>query len=285
MTPVYNAPVSKRATKATRPPAGTDSTAALWWQPVALEDGPVSRFTIGPLTLHVQRLADEWRLAWSHAPENPDDVHWSVQQLSAEALPEAHERYVFATGEPRLQLRPRLADRPVVIRPRSPVYLPSGQQTKLYLSTPLTLEVRAGEHQLLREIPMVPLSDTWFGPSTREGEFCYSARTHARHALEEVPRRPHRAITPLLVRNDASSVLPLEKLSLPVPMLSVFGSGDGAVWTEEVSLVRERDGDLAAIQIGRNAPSAAGQVELLSGPRQVGGRTTLVRAFSVLFGG
>jgi hypothetical protein len=172
----------------------------------------------------------------------------------------------------------------VVIRPRDPLFLLSGQETVMYLSTPLSLRVQVGEPAaLLREVAMLRLSDTWFGPSTREGEICYAGRTHARHDLAEVPRRAHRAITPLKIVNHAASVLPLDRISLPVPLLSVYGAADGRLWTEGVSLQRASDSDMATLKIDRSPPAYAGEVVRLAGPRQPAARGGVVRAFSLLF--
>jgi hypothetical protein len=255
-----------------------------WWTSLEVPDGYRLSCELGPLCLDVYRGGDEWRLNWRY----DDDMDLSPRRemaLVAGMPDEIKERYVHGGGSGRIALRPTLMDRPVVIRPREPVFLPSGQETTLYLSTPLCLRIEVGEPaSLLREIPMVRLSDTWFGPSTREGDMCYSARTHARHSLFDVPRRPHRAITPLLIQNHATSVLPLEKLSLPVPTLSVYGSDDGNLWTEGVSLVRASDTDLAALRIDNEPPRYARNATLISEPRQPAERGRLVRAFSVLFG-
>jgi hypothetical protein len=131
---------------------------------------------------------------------------------------------------------------------------------------------------------MLRLSDTWFGPSTREGELCYSGKTHARHTLAEVPRRAHRAITPLHIRNEAASPLPLDKISLPVPVLSVYGAADASLWTETVTMIRGSDSDMAALRIEHGPPAYVGPVSLVSAPRREQARGGLVRAFNVLFG-
>jgi hypothetical protein len=128
------------------------------------------------------------------------------------------------------------------------------------------------------------LSDTWFGPSTREGELCYAARTHARNHLEQVPRRPHRAVTPVKVRNEAATLLPIEKLSLPVPMLSVYGDPQGGLWSEEVHLTRAADSDMASLRVVPGRPTFVTTADRLSGPRTEPGRGGLVRAFTDLFG-
>jgi hypothetical protein len=90
-------------------------------------------------------------------------------------------------------------------------------------------------------------------------------------------------VTPVRVRNEASSLLPIEKLSLPVPLLAVYGEPRTGLWTEEVRLTRAADSDLAALRVIPGRPAMAPGAERLSGPRTEPGRGGLVRAFSDLF--
>lgn len=256
-----------------------------WWLPQQVPVGYTLSCQLGTLTLALHHAGGEWQLVSRYmdeadAPEVPELL------LRAGALEdETLERFLYAGSSDGLAFTPLLADRSVVIRPRQLVYLPSGQETTMYLSTPVTLRIHLDDPAVtLGELPMLRLSDTWFGPSTREGELCYSGKTHARHELSEVPRRVHRAITPLTIRNAAPTVLRLEKLNLPVPLLSVYGAADGRLWTQGLSLQRGSDSDMAALKIDASPPAEAGEVKLLSGPRQTQSRAGLVRAFSLLFG-
>ncbi|MFU8814337.1 MAG: hypothetical protein ACNA7W_03265, partial [Pseudomonadales bacterium] len=189
-----------------------------WWLPHGVPEGRTLDCQLGPLSLHIHRDRGEWHLALEEGEETDAATGATLALRDGGIDTDSFERFMFARPDETVILMPVLADRPVVIRPRQPVFLPSGEETLMYLSSPLSLRVEAGDPAvLLRELPMLRLSDTWFGPSTREGELCYSGKTHARHTLAEVPRRTHRAITPLRVRNEAATPLPLDKISLPVP--------------------------------------------------------------------
>ncbi len=240
---------------------------------------------IGSLGLDIAHVRDEWVLVSRSLPEDDAPARASFQ-LGSGRPDESGERYVFASESLRLHLKPRLADRPVVIRPRQTVALLSGQRTTLYLSTPIWLRVEVGDPPvLLKEVPVLRMSDTWFGPNTREGELCYAGRTHARHSLEELPERAHRAITPLTIHNRAGSPLMLEKISLPVPLLALYGDALGRLWTQALTLVRESDSDLASVRIEGQPELGSGDLTRLAEPRQVGGRSAVTRAFGLLFGG
>ncbi len=255
-----------------------------WWTPRRVAVGHGLELDLGTLKLRLGHGPDEWRIDYDYLAEEAAPAKARIKGRRS-LPPEFKERYVIGGDSSRLNLTPLLADRNVVIRPRQPVFLLSGQEVTLYLSTPVWIQMEVGEPgTLLRELPVQRLSDTWFGPSTREGEICYAGRTQARHHIDELPRRPHRAITPLHIHNKASTPLPLEKFSLPVPMLSLYGSADGSLWPQRLTLTREDQSDLAAVRIDRRPPDYADEIKLLAKPRQDPGRSGLVRAFSLLFG-
>lgn len=257
-----------------------------WWLPREVPPGHTLHARLGPLELHLHRTESEWELAFTQQEETSLPTTAAIAVLAGGLEPtRARERILLARPRHQVHLRPQLADRSVVIRPREPVILPSGEETIMYMSSPVSVRLEVGEPPtLLRELPMLRLSDTWFGPSTREGELCYSGKTHARHELHEVPRRVHRALTPVTIHNRATSPLPLDKISLPVPLLSLYGAPDGSLWTQGVSLARTGDSDMAALRIDSKPPAVAGKTTLVCGPRELQARGGLVRAFSLLFG-
>ncbi|HJS74528.1 MAG TPA: hypothetical protein VJ921_09585, partial [Vicinamibacteria bacterium] len=159
----------------------------------------------------------------------------------------------------------------------------AGESITLYCSTPLWIRVEAGLTRVkLMESAIERPSDTWVGPSTREGEICYATQTAARLERSSVPRHPHRAVTELRIRNAANDTLLLEKVNLSVPYLSIYAGRDGVLWTESVLLERSSSTTIGRLQIGH--PPEPSEVEKLTSARlrsEPGG--VLVRAFSALF--
>lgn len=260
---------------------------ARWWEPFRVEGGMTLACAIGPLTLFLCRDATEWRL-WSERSDAGDaEIRTGREPIRDAPGMEGAERFMFRDAPETVLLHPVLADRPVVVRPRYPTAIPPGEAATFYISTPVSVTVGVGEAGVrLCEIPSLCMSDTWFGPNTREGELCYATPTQARSRLDEVPRRPHRAITPVQVKNDSSGMLTIEKLSLPVPFLSVYGRPDGSLWTQAVTLTQHvTEGALASLRVGEGAPPEADGAALLTASRRTPERGGLVRAFSGLFGG
>ena len=176
--------------------AGAQAAEPAWWAPRALPKGRTLEAVIGPLRIWLHHGEAAWIVAW----QRDDDMHsmrLAIGESQAEPPEDNRQRHVLDTEAGLVRLLPALMERPVVVRTLEPVFLSSGESTTLYISTPLSLSVCVGDAaRPLCEIPTLRLSDTWFGPNTREGTVCFAARTHARTALAELPRRPHRAISP-----------------------------------------------------------------------------------------
>lgn len=263
---------------------------AVWWGSFALAEEQAGRWRIGPSTVWIYHFPHEWRILHEQGGAPQDDVAFAVvpdepaPQLEA-AGPEATvARFSFRRTEERLTVMPVLADRAVIVGPEKALYVPEDESVTLYVSTPLWLRIEVGaEARLLREIPSYRPSDTWFGPSTMEGELCYASRTTGRFQVHLLPPRLHRAITPIQIRNHAKEALLLERMRLPVQHLSLFQAANDFLWTETVSLEWERSGGHAAMRLGEGAPPEASRAQLLRGPRETTKPNLIVRPFSILF--
>ena len=213
--------------------------------------------------------------------EQLDPESW-VRERQAEFPQEGvtGERFAVQKTGGIVQLRVVPPNRSVVARPRSPLRVPSGHQARIFVSTPLWVEVTVGPAAtFLLELPTKRMSETWFGSSTREGQFAYALKTGARTRLEDLPVRPYRFVTPVVIENAASETLLVERLNLPVPHLSVFGDAE-TLWSEEVRMVRTEEGDIAELDIRQGAPREADSRQRLCEPRQPPTKGHLFRAFS-----
>lgn len=253
---------------------------APWWRPTSLETGQCWHYAIGPLSLYLQRRKNQWLLAWKNHSDAQE--HYRVVSEAVGAIPDglSVSRFVFQNSPAGFCLKPRLLDRPVVVKTSHPVMVPPGEEITFFISSPVCVSVELREPDMvLQELATLRLSDTWFGPSTRVGEFCYAATTHARNDRSEVPLRPHRAVTPVTILNRSQELLAIEKLSIPVPYLAVYGQQDGTLWTDPVSLEHTQGSQLATMKIGRKPPGA----QPLSLARTPPPGINLVRAFINIF--
>ena len=264
------------------------SHAAAWWGLRKLECQQSLKIELEGLRFAVTRQMNEWRFFYDQpgVSATPPASHWQ-QQLGDVAPDEYKEmaRFMFRTTHTTLNIIPALADRPVITTPTTPLNLPPDEEVTLFVSSPLWMQVYSEGGTLpLLDIPIQRISDTWFGSSTQSGELCYASRTHGYLSLQQVPIRMHRAITPVVVKNNAGTNLLLERISLPAPNLSLYADQESRLWTETITLERESDGDMASLAIAPHPPAQLESPVRLCEPRSKLHKSSLaIRAFSVLF--
>ncbi|MFN2136640.1 MAG: hypothetical protein ACK2UK_11840 [Candidatus Promineifilaceae bacterium] len=256
-----------------------------WWGSFSLALNETAQWDIGPLRVAVKHLPGEWLVAQQYLPDRVEDPEWrwskegeAVATLENGSL----SRFVFESEPSYLEAVPALADRPVVSRPFIPFTVPAGQKAVIYVSSPLWFTLAGGSpRQTLFETSIVRSSDTWFGPSTREGELCYASPTLGRLHLEDLTDFAYRAITQVHIYNDADAPLLVERLNLPVPYLSLFQMPDNAAYTESVTMRQIRGSSLTEFTINPLPDVIQGAApKQIAAPRKSSQSNTLIRAFS-----
>ncbi|HUU29262.1 MAG TPA: hypothetical protein VM123_15760 [archaeon] len=260
-------------------------TKRIWWGSFTFPENTGGKWRIGPATFWIERSIHEWRVAYKavdELAENGAEVALPLQGPVEHGSGVAVTRFGMSKTTGNLTITPVLADRSVVIRPETPFYILPNQDVAFYVSSPLWVRIETGDPPVvLRDIPIFRPSDTWFGPSTMEGELCYADRVYGRLKLEDIKFRPHRAITVVFLQNQGSGSIFLERLNLPVPNLSIYEAEDGYLWTQAVTL-KMGIGKKAELELKKKAPAAAKNPKLISGPRQKAEKSILSRALKNL---
>lgn len=256
---------------------------APWWQAQQLNIDACWHYRLGPLHIYLQRQAQQWLLAHEYCADDKPapPFNGAVNMIPVHLT---SQRYLFKQSPAACRLLPRLLDRPVVVKTLQPVNLPPGEQTTFYISSPVSVQLTLQQPELtLQDIVVQRLSDTWFGPSTQLGELCYAEKTNARLTRQELPLRSHRAITPVTIHNNSMQMLVIDKISIPVPFLSLYSLPDGNLWTDPVTLQHDGLQVLAQFRTGKLLPTDALGAQLLSPPRLKAEKHSLFRAFTDIF--
>lgn len=257
---------------------------APWGLPIAMDSGQNWQYTLGPLTLYLQKQQTEWLLGFTRAAETDDRNQLCSKQIDQLPALDNLQRFVFRESPAQFSVKPKLLDRPVVVKTRTPLSIPPAQQAVFYISSPIVVEVSLQQPECnLLDIASQRLSDTWFGPSTLHGELCYADKTQARHNRADLPARPHRAVTAITIENNATTMLVLEKLSIPVPYLALYGLPDGTLWTDPITLVHDGNLALTRFKISKHLPAGVKEADRIAGPRQIIEKQGLIRAFTGMF--
>jgi hypothetical protein len=258
---------------------------AVWNRSYAIAEGEPGFWQIGPLQLWACRLPGELRLASKRGEDSLDETLIIEVPSERSEPPEGAKlrRISFQQPPDTLEVVPALADRPVVVSCEETLIVPPGEETTLFISTPLWVKViPGGSSAALLEQPTHRPSDTWFGPTTMTGELCYATRTCLRINLDKLPARPGRTISVVQVKNQARTDLKLEKLRLPATEMSIYVTEEGHFWTDSVILERQEDGERAAARLSKGPPWQAPYAKLAAGPRSASSGGLLTRAFGGL---
>lgn len=255
-----------------------------WWDDYQLTQRTWARWRIGPLEFYAQPRGREWLFASKTvgtALEATLEVEVSVDY---EPDPDIYttSRYVVGSDFGRLKLGPRLPDRPVIFQPERPLFVLAGQEVVLFVTTVVWVAAASDDNRTLVEVPVQRPSDTWFGPNTMEGELCYSSRTSARTDRSALTFMPHRAATPIEIRNHGSDTLRVEQLRVPLPALALYQDDRNLLWTDAVLFVREHHESQAALTIPKASMLLPEPRVQLAPPRAPIAAGTIVQAFSRL---
>lgn len=239
-----------------------------WWGRFAVGLGQTLRVTAGPMTLTVLRRPWEWRI-WREQAADAFASGCAVELLDGEQVrPVGSDevRLTFAETADPLWLAPALADRPLVAHTETPLSVLPGESVVAFVTTPLWYRFSVGEPpRFCGEAPTSLPRDTWFGPSTREGELCYASRTKLYVDKRRLQPSPARAITPVRLVNSGDDVLVVQRILVPVPQLSLLRASTGRLWTSEIRLLREKGG-LSRASV--HPPALPGeQMDPVAGPR------------------
>jgi len=249
-------------------------TLDLTWGTGSLELDQPYTFRMGTLHASVTRSTKDWSLEYRY---DQDRYVRSSEQVASRL------RTVLSATGSELLVSPTTADRSVVATPVDTIHIPAGAQVTLYMSSPLWAQFLIGNGSVcLADLSVMILSDTWFGPNTREGELCYSSATQARVFQDSLPLRPERIITPATFINEGEDGFSVDRLSLPLPLLSVY-RGEHSYWTQEVIIRREASLSEAQVHFEPIPPPQIADAELVTPPREQRNGSSISRALSMLF--
>jgi hypothetical protein len=230
------------------------------------------RFRIGPCHLVVIRGDDGWEVGVRYEEDLLDPT--VNGPVAIDDIPDEPGfeivRYGVANEAQALTLEPALPDRPVVARPEHDVCLLPRTRGDFYVGVVLWVRVSAGD-LLLTELPLQRPPETWFGPTAMEGELCYASPTALRTKVSEMRPFPHRAVVPVSIDNRGAESVWLHRLRIPAPNLMLYAGKHGRLWTERVTLVRERgsDGDISEVRIAKGPPQELGSDVLVAGEARI----------------
>lgn len=259
----------------------------LWQETLSFEYDKNYKLTVGALELYASLLESEWQFRHRYITEDETKSERQINLSVVKNLPQTNlelMRFIHADKGNSLQVRPCLANKNIVAKPYTPVFLPSQQTMTIYISTPVWLAIFQNQlRQPLLEIPTFKLSDTWFGPKPHIGELCYSSQFSGRISLDSLPKRSSRIITPVRITNNGEGNLKLEKISIPCDYLAIYVNKEQALWTPTLSIIRETEQSRTRIAIDKTLHPALLDAQRIAEPRVSDQTRLLSKTIDMLF--
>jgi len=247
---------------------------------VPLASGEPVRRNIGPRELWLRFVQGEIRLADSidagpgsagNESAPPEDSRaWSRWAIPTPGTESATARAAESNARPpSVVLRPALPDRPLIVQPEVPFSLLPRAEARVFIRVPLRIRVEvdlptAPAPTLLRTLPTLELSDTWWG-GFLEGEPCSWLPTTARRQVTDDLLEPHLVICPMVLVNQSRSDLRVEKLCLRVEHLSLYADRQG-FWADESRVRYHGDAEGSQIDMSGRPPEEAQSPVQISAP-------------------
>lgn len=261
------------------PATGAAKLREMWEQVTSFADGECRLWHIGRARFWVRRVAEEWLIAFE---ETADYLTSPVAAQELEA-PDGLQWNRYVAGKTsKIVIHPILPDRPIVIRPSSPVKILSGKGSQYYIHVPVWVSIFEGgakAHELLAEHPGSFLSSTWFGDPV-DGELCYSFTSDLYKSPDEREDLPLMAVCPLKIRNGSSSTLDFQRICVRVPHLDLY-TGARYLCTNEVELVY-RAPDQSQITYRASAPGFERDLKHASSPRVPPNHNLIKKSFEYI---
>lgn len=205
----------------------------------------------------------------------PDSLEPGPEADGHKARPPGSERWVLPQDKRKkmqempVSLRPLFPERPLILRPESPLRLLAGSELVMFIRVPVYVALydeNARPVRLLTELPVIRLSNTWFGSMT-EGEMCYWLKTRARSVPESQADEPHLCSCPIHIVNTSDEELLVDKLCLRLDPLSIY-EDEGRLWSDQMNIFYKGEEKFSDLDAAGTPPAQAPAARLLSPPRK-----------------
>lgn len=228
--------------------------------------GNNKKFDLGCISLTANREKEGWHLATS------DNCNGN-KKLTAE---ENSTVEYFHTGKSNsIIIAPALPPKPLVFKGSRLNVLP-GQKLTFFIKIPLIYQVYFSKilpENLLKEITLKRLSDTWFG-EPENGEPAFSIGSEYFLDMEQIEISEFEAICPVSVQNNSSVNLDVQRLILRDENMTLYKNNDKIV-TSIVQIEYKGSDVISSVEYHFSKQYNGEKQEILAKPRNTSGKNLL----------
>ena len=246
------------------------------WGPLEHSGNAAVSWRIGRCRLWARPAGDEWEIAVRHT-ETDRELPETVLECELDWT-----RFV-TRADARLKIVPALPDRPVVVRPATPIVILPERCGRFFFRVPLWVRFVSapdGRETTMAEIPTRHLASIWFG-DLATGELCYAIEAHLQRNLEHLVIDRSFAACEVVVRNDSYERLRFERICVHVEHMQLFELGD-RLWTNEVRVAFRGAEQINQLTFLPHPPAGAADSVVISEPRIVPETNLIKRSFAFI---
>jgi hypothetical protein len=178
-------------------------------------------FRVGYVEVYVKCISNGWLIK----SRIPDQSATELGVEEVDGFEDDSEVFHFQTGKSHnLYIVPALPNKAVVFRNNKNIKISAGESANLHFQIPLVMKFyfqEVKEENLMLEIPLQRLSDTWFGEADN-GEPAFSIGSNYDLQFTDIKAMPWEAVTPVEIINNTTGVFELQRLILRVEDFSLF---------------------------------------------------------------
>lgn len=179
-----------------------------------------------------------------------------------------------------IQVLPVFPNRPIVVKPISPLKVLPNKSMKLFIQIPAWIQFYSNSYtkeNLIFECNSEELSSTWFGEPDN-GLLAYSKPLEISTALEEPKLTGHNIICPIRLSNDSKTILDIQRLLLHVEFLNIYND-DKNLWSNEVRIRFKGENEISDVQYVNEAPFSEKSIKPLVTSRSNKSQNVLTKSF------
>lgn len=248
-----------------------------FWKKYEFAEPQTLLFKAGFAEVLVKHLTNGW-LIKSHVPDQPNT---DLQVVEVDGFEDDSDAFHFQTGKSdTLILVPALPNKAVVFRNNKVIKISAGESADLYFRIPLSMQIyfqEVKEENLLFELPLQRLSDTWFGEADN-GEPAFSIGSNYDKDFSEIKAMPWEAVAPVEIINNTTGVFDLQRLILRVEDFSLLLKGK-QVFTNHLSIEFKGPEHAGSVNLTVKSEIHGQKPVQLAKPRSAGGRNLLRKSF------
>ena len=223
------------------------------WSKISIEQGNTYYWKLGLKGIYLQKRNKEWFFSLKDLQELAKDLICGEQ-----TSPVDNAEWLTFVGDSgnTVQPLPAFPDRPIVVKPKTPLKVLPEKDVLLFIEIPLYIQFYSNTgkiENLIFECCSQELSSTWFG-ELDDGILVYSLPLEISTAFEKSKHTSHNITCPVRLTNDSSMALDVQRFLLRGEYLNIYRH-EKELWSNEVKIRFKGESEFSDVQYVNQAPS------------------------------